>query len=399
MPLLNVMTHSNDLLASVLSRLDSMMQLANLCGTCSDLKRVLKNRDLWLNVAMRTTGYESVPFSVGCENFWHMLKLLLCPWLSPGQEFMHTPEEWCDEKYMAFKDGRLLMECEVEDYEENVTYSCHARPRRNNKWIVVEEEEEIQKLDSGFYFEGEHRHERFPVHASACAIAEFYQDNMFGCPRNNGIYFISTRSGEVLRHVKLENMSSIAMCTAPCEMWISTNEVVFYFGLCGSLLDPSTRLGNAVYMVKKGNAERVISFLFEQLKCSIDQPTPIDGRTVLHIAAQEAQLDVARAILNARADPNSTDDTGLTPLAIAAGMCDCDMIRLLVEHKADPNYLLPEGRTMVDFVGKFITGNLTLPNGERALNIRGRTIIGGVEGRAETCDVLFGCGCDRLISE
>ena len=55
---------------------------------------------------------------------------------------------------------------------------------------------------------------------------------------------------------------------------------------------------------------------------------------LLHRAADLESIDVARELLEFRADPNAEDDNRLTPLHVAAREGNTKMIRLLLEHRA-----------------------------------------------------------------
>jgi ankyrin repeat protein len=57
--------------------------------------------------------------------------------------------------------------------------------------------------------------------------------------------------------------------------------------------------------------------------------------TPLHIAALQNQIEVARRLLEAGADPNLKDIEGKTPLHFAAQYADLAMVRLLLTHNSD----------------------------------------------------------------
>jgi ankyrin repeat protein len=70
--------------------------------------------------------------------------------------------------------------------------------------------------------------------------------------------------------------------------------------------------------------------------------TPVDGATLLHLAMEYDELEIARWLLDRGADPNarSGSDAGPTPLfhAVATlGSRDDAKARLLLERGADPN--------------------------------------------------------------
>ena len=62
-----------------------------------------------------------------------------------------------------------------------------------------------------------------------------------------------------------------------------------------------------------------------------------DGRTALHLAAAEGQLDVVRYLLTAGTDPQPVDRWGGTPLSDAEGNRHTDVADLLRQPlKATP---------------------------------------------------------------
>ncbi len=60
-------------------------------------------------------------------------------------------------------------------------------------------------------------------------------------------------------------------------------------------------------------------------------------RTALNLAASNGKLDIARALLEAGADPDLACSVGLTPLIWTARAGKADAVRLLLEYGADPS--------------------------------------------------------------
>jgi ankyrin repeat protein len=65
--------------------------------------------------------------------------------------------------------------------------------------------------------------------------------------------------------------------------------------------------------------------------------TDREGRTELHYAAIEGQLDRVRSLLADGSDANASDKAGWTPLHFAAQRLALDVAKLLVQHGADVN--------------------------------------------------------------
>lgn len=78
------------------------------------------------------------------------------------------------------------------------------------------------------------------------------------------------------------------------------------------------------------------NFISFHFKASTKQQTK-NGYTPLHVAAQRCQVDVARQILKAKADPNAESRNGFTPLHLAAQDGSVEMVKLLLDHKAKVN--------------------------------------------------------------
>lgn len=70
-----------------------------------------------------------------------------------------------------------------------------------------------------------------------------------------------------------------------------------------------------------------------------------DGATALHWAAHWDDLDTARLLLRAGADPNATNDLGVTPLSLACVNANVALAAALLEAGADATLALPSGET------------------------------------------------------
>jgi ankyrin repeat protein len=73
-----------------------------------------------------------------------------------------------------------------------------------------------------------------------------------------------------------------------------------------------------------------------------------DGRTRLHLAADEGRVDVVKLLLEYEADPNARGEFGRTPLHVAAQWGNADIVRLLLKYGADPTVKNKDGNTPLD---------------------------------------------------
>jgi ankyrin repeat protein len=82
----------------------------------------------------------------------------------------------------------------------------------------------------------------------------------------------------------------------------------------------------------------------------------VDGTTALHWAAYYGELELARRLVRAEADPDTRNEYGSSPLGEAATKGDLDMIALLLDAGADAESSNPEGQTALMSVAR--TGNV-----------------------------------------
>jgi len=76
----------------------------------------------------------------------------------------------------------------------------------------------------------------------------------------------------------------------------------------------------------------------------IDEPAGY-GMTALHYAVQANDLDLAKALLEAGADPNRGNTYEITPLWLAATNSSAAMTELLLAHGADAEFAMSHGET------------------------------------------------------
>src|SRR5687768_6045069 len=70
-----------------------------------------------------------------------------------------------------------------------------------------------------------------------------------------------------------------------------------------------------------------------------------DGMTALHWAARHDDLNTAKALIAAKANPKAENRYGVTPLALACTNGSAEMITLLLDAGADPNAAQRGGET------------------------------------------------------
>ena len=86
---------------------------------------------------------------------------------------------------------------------------------------------------------------------------------------------------------------------------------------------------------REGHLE-VMRLLIKEAGANPNVAHEVDRRTPLRFAAENGDTDSVRLLLEAGADPNLTDDSGISPLHMAA-LCASDCIKLLLAAGADPN--------------------------------------------------------------
>src|SRR5262245_32231886 len=118
--------------------------------------------------------------------------------------------------------------------------------------------------------------------------------------------------------------------------------------------------------VKAGNRDAVRALLAQPKVAAEVNAQEADGTTPLQLAVRADDRDIAKALLDAHADPNIANRYGVRPLSLAAGNASAAMTELLLNAGADANAALPEGQTMLMAAAR--TGN---PDVVRLLLARG----------------------------
>lgn len=82
----------------------------------------------------------------------------------------------------------------------------------------------------------------------------------------------------------------------------------------------------------------------------LDQRDPVGGGSPLIVAATFGRTDVARALIEAGADVNRTNNEGSTALHTAAFFCRTDIVKVLLKNGADQGVRNSAGATALESV-------------------------------------------------
>ena len=127
----------------------------------------------------------------------------------------------------------------------------------------------------------------------------------------------------------------------------------------------------------------------------------IDGMTALHWAAYLDDLEMAKLLVNAKADVKTSNRFGVTPLSLACTNGNESIVNLLLDAGADPNTTLPGNETVLMTAAR--TGRLgpvkaLLARGAdvNAKEKRGQTAVmwAAAEGHAAVVETLVKGGAD-----
>jgi len=86
-----------------------------------------------------------------------------------------------------------------------------------------------------------------------------------------------------------------------------------------------------------------VALLLKQQPSLVSSKDEKYGQTALHVAALNNQMDVAKLLIENKADVNAKANNGSTPLHLAAGKGNTDVVVLLLASNADVNAVDNEG--------------------------------------------------------
>ncbi len=127
----------------------------------------------------------------------------------------------------------------------------------------------------------------------------------------------------------------------------------------------------------------------------------VDGMTALHWAAYHDDLEIAKVLVDAKANVNAKNRYGVTPLSLACTNGNAAIVELLLKAGADPNTTLRGGETALMTAartGKPGPVKALLAQGAdvNAKERRGQTPLmwAAAEGHAEVVEALLKAGAD-----
>jgi len=154
-------------------------------------------------------------------------------------------------------------------------------------------------------------------------------------------------------------------------------------------------MGCLVDAVRRGDVQEVARLLAAGANPNVKD---LDGRTPLHIAAEQSRADLVELLLRHGADPNARDADGETPLHKAVSVSDVALVELLLRHGADPNARCKEGRTPLHRAGRVELVELLLRYGADpdARTDAGVTLLhsAAISGNVKLAEILLSRGAD-----
>ena len=99
----------------------------------------------------------------------------------------------------------------------------------------------------------------------------------------------------------------------------------------------------ALHMAAENGHGNVVQYLLTQgAACDAESA---DGRTPLQLALESGNESIAQILIQRGSNVNANLASGETPLSVAVGNRWLSLVQLLLREKADPNGRLPDGRT------------------------------------------------------
>lgn len=163
--------------------------------------------------------------------------------------------------------------------------------------------------------------------------------------------------GIVLDHPEYE--SGMAAFALRCHAMANDTEgAMRVFARAEELLSPKVPIpalcahALAQYLTTATVRKEVVDFLLG-FRADVHFAHECGGVTCLHIAAGQADQDVVRALLEAKSEVNSEDDTGRSPLFDAAAAGNVEICRILCENAADIHHQSCLGTTALHLASMY----------------------------------------------
>lgn len=155
-----------------------------------------------------------------------------------------------------------------------------------------------------------------------------------------------------------------------------------------------------LFAAEQGQTDQVVDFLRRGMDVNTTDP---QGSTLLMIATRTRNVELARFLLDNRANPLKRNRYGDTALMIAALQGYGEIVDMLLLRKVEPNhagwtpmhYAAFNGHTQI--IAKLLAAggdaNLRAPNGWTALMLAARN------GNLEAVRILVGAGADLTVAD
>lgn len=165
------------------------------------------------------------------------------------------------------------------------------------------------------------------------------------------IQFFDTESGNfgsliMLLH-RLEGTYKYPMAMRPIHFCATHGlHLVSYRLLSDTITDVECKVEDgrtALHMAAENGHEKMVQHLLtRRADCDVESA---DGRTPLQLALESGNESIAQVLIQRGADVNANFASGETPLTVAVGNQWTSLVQILLREKASPNVRLPDGRT------------------------------------------------------